>query len=124
MVFQNLLEDINKRSNLRGLKLWMLELITVSYFNYLILKIKIKRHHYLAIIINSLYLLFKIIYIYIFIDSCDKNDKSDIYYKYSENKWLILIGILFYFIYMVPKDYAITKIKYLMILKYILQINY
>ena len=106
MVFQNLLEDIYRGSNLRGLKLWMLELIIVSYFNYLILKIKIKRHHYLAIIINSLFLVYKIIYIYIFINTCNKND---IYCKYSENKWLIPIGIIFYFIYMVTKAYAITK---------------
>ena len=122
MVLQRILEDIYYRSNLRGLDFWMFELPLVSYLNKKILYFKIHRHHYLAIYINIIFgLLYKIPLLIIntlTLDS-DKDDNKYIYYKYKKNKLLIPIGIILYLIYMIPRAYAISKIKVFMDLKYI-----
>ena len=122
MVLQKILEDIYYKSNLRGLDLWMFELPLVSYINKKILHFKIYRHHFFAIYINIIFgLLYKIILLIINMITLDSNSKNYkyIYYKYKKNKWLIPIGIIFYLIYMIPRTYAISKIKVFMDLKYI-----
>lgn len=122
MVLQRILEDIFYRSFLRGLDFWMLELPLIAYWNWKYLNFKIYRHHYLSLGINLIYCtLYKIIALIILIfywkDSTNSNSNI-IYYKYNKNKWLILLGIIFYLIIMIPRAYAITKIKVFMDLKY------
>ena len=122
MVLQRILEDIYYKSSLRGLDLWMFELPLVSYLNKKILHFKIYRHHYFAIYINIIFgLLYKISLLIINMISLDTNEDDDkyIYYKYKKNKWLIPVGIIFYLLYMIPRAYAISKIKVFMDLKYI-----
>ena len=122
MVLQRILEDIYYRSNLRGLDFWMFELPIVSYLNKKIFYFKIYRHHFFAIYINIIFgLLYKLSLLIINMITLDTNedDEKYIYYKYKKNKWLIPIGIIFYLIYMIPRAYAISKIKFFMDLKYI-----
>ena len=122
MVLQRILEDIYYKSNLRGLDFWMFELPLVSYLNQKILYFKIFRHHLLAIYINIILgLLYKIPLLIINIITLDSNkdDGKYIYYRYKKNKWLIPVGIIFYLIYMIPRAYAISKIKVFMDLNYI-----
>ena len=121
MVIQRILEDLFYKSNLRALDFWMLELPLVSYLNYKILNFKIHRHHYLVIYINLILgLIYKItsfILNYFLYNSDD--DSHNLYYKFKQHKWLIPLGIIIYLIYMIPRAYAISKIKVFMDLKFI-----
>ena len=122
MVLQRIFEDLFYRSYLRELMCWMFELPLISYLNYKILNFKIHRHHYLVIFINIIFgLIDKVAFLIIRInskDSKDENNHFNTYYQYNNHKWYIPIGFGFYFVYMVPRVYAISKIKVLMDLKY------
>ena len=93
----------------------MFELPILSYLNLKILNYKIFNHQLLAIYINCFCLIYKIVtfIILIFFSS------AKIYKEYCNNPWLIFIGIFFYFLIMIPRAYAITKLKVLMDIKYI-----
>ena len=120
MVIETILEEIYYKSNLRGLDLWMFELLIVSLFNLHFLNFKIFSHHYLAIFINIIFgLIYKILSAIIFMMNSSTGPIPDIYKIYKNNGWIIPIGIIFYLLILIPRAYAITKIKVFMDLKYI-----
>ena len=120
MALETILEDIFNRSYLRGIDFWMLELPIIAFFNYKILNFKICRHHYFSIFINSIFsLAYKITSVILLIANSNSSPNPNIYYEYKEHKQLILIAIIIYFIIIIPRAYAITKIKVFMDLKYI-----
>ena len=118
MVLATLLEDIYYKSNLRGLDLWMFEILLVSYFNLKFFNFKIFSHHNLAIYINIIFgLIYKILSAIIFMMINSSETIPYIYIIYKNNGWIIPFGIIFYLLIMIPRAYAITKIKVFMDLK-------
>ena len=127
LALSSLLDDIFYKSNFRELDFWMLELPILSYLNYKIFNFKIYKHHYLAIFINLIFFpIFKIVSLIILITSSDAINQNDtdnyeeeVYYYQKKHKGLIPIGIIFYFIFMIPRAYCFTQIKVFMDLKYV-----
>lgn len=109
---------------------WTLELISITIFSYLILKMKIKNHHKAAIIIIILVFFIDIISYFIPIsqnDNCEEEDCKDLYLtdnnlleiikiinKKLKNKYIIIIIIFILFILgIILKDLSWVRSKYL-----------
>ena len=125
MVFQTILADIFNISHLKVLSLWMLELPLLAFLSLKTFNFKIYRHHKLAIYLNlAFYLTYKIISVLSFtfttdIINEDNDNNLTVYKHYRKHFWLIPFGAILYLIIMTSRDYAITKIKVFMDLKYI-----
>ena len=98
---------------LKDLDFWFFDIVIVSYFNVKMFKVKIYNHQILASALNIIPLVLKIVTIII---SYKNNDSEILYISY---KWLIPVGIVFFIILITIRAYAISKIKWLIDLKYI-----
>ena len=100
------------RIGLRDLDFWMFELLIISYLNSKMFKLKIYKHHKVAIYFNVIacsILKFSSFLISFF-------QEHSLYYEYV---YYIPIGIIYYFMILFLRAYSINKLKWLMDLKYI-----
>ena len=110
-----------------GVDFWMIELIIISYLYYKLYKIPIYKHQILALTINLFPIIFKIITICLSFKGEYKfkgNNKYDNGHEGLKNLYVIYwyllpIGILFYFIVIALRSYAIIEIKSFMDKKYL-----
>ena len=118
LVIETILDDIYYKSHLKSLDFWMFELPIVTYINCTLFKMKVYRHHYLAIFIN---LIFSFIYdiASFFIGINFQENEKNVYYMYGKYKYFIPIGIIFYLFIMIPRAYSLCQIKNFMDIKYI-----
>ena len=99
---------------LKDLDFWMFELIIMYLFNAKIFHIKLYGHQIFAFVLNIIPCILKITAIIL------ENVYTQIYVnelKYTSNKWLIPVGIIFYIILLILNSYSLTKIKWLMDIK-------
>ena len=109
---------------------WMLELISITIFSYLILKMKIKNHHKAAIIIIILVFFIDIISNLTpssHNDDCEEEECKDLYITDNnlleiikiineklKNKYIIIVIIfILFFLGIILKDYSLVRSKYL-----------
>ena len=101
------------KSELYSLDFWMLELPIISFFNYILLNVKIYSHHKLSIYLSAVFSLScKILTLFFSFFSED-------YLIYNQNKFLIPIGIFSYLIIILLRGYTLSEIKISMDLRYI-----
>ena len=114
-IIQDILTNLYFNFDLKEINLWIFELPLLSYFNYILLNIKIYGHHKFAMYLSSIIpLIVKIITLFIHIFSEDFNHL--IYNKY---KALFFAGIIPFIIIITIRSYTLTKIKIFIDLKYI-----
>ena len=115
-VFQKFLLDFYYKSGLRDLDYWMFELIIISYLNTKMFNQKLYSHQKCAIYFNSVFcLIFKLSSFFITFFKVDNEHKN----LYRKSYWFIPIGIVSYILIIFLKVYSISKIKWLIDLKYI-----
>ena len=100
---------------LKDLDFWMLELLIITLFHKKMFKIEIYIHQKMAILINIIPCLLKIIAIILGFH----NDLSKYNILYKIKPLLIPIGIILFFILITLRSYINSKIKWYMDLKYI-----
>ena len=100
------------RIGLRDLDFWMFELLIISYLNSKMFKLKIYKHHKVAIYFNVI--ICSIFKFSSFLISFFQ--EHSLYYEYV---YYIPIGIIYYFMILFLRAYSINKLKWLMDLKYI-----
>ena len=112
---------------------WMFQLIILAYLNMREFKIKIYKHQFFALCTVSVPVIIKIATIIIAFEDENNQIKAHDNYKYDVNDeennllvalyvvhgWLIPIAIIFYFVIIIIKSYAIINIKIIMDLKYV-----
>ena len=111
-----------------SLDFWMIELIVLTYVNAKMFKCQIYRHQKFLIYLNLIPIILKIYPIKTIIDN-DKHEKETNKYLRDDEKglrviyivynWLIPIGLIIYFFFILARSYVNCKIKWLMDLKYI-----
>ena len=94
---------------LNGIDFWMLELIIINYIYNKMFNTQTFNHQKLAICLNLICGVLKIITIYLSNSYNKKNEIEIIYIKY---KWLIPVGIICYLILITIHSYSISKIKW------------
>lgn len=113
-VINRFLTDIYFRSRFNDLDFWIIELAMTSYFSSKIFNRKIYSHQKCAILFNLI--ICSTFELSSFLFSFKSNEDRSIY---SNNYYYIPIGIIFYLITIILRTYSITKIKWLIDLKYI-----
>ena len=94
---------------LKDLDFWMLELLIINYIFNKMFHTQTYNHQKLAICLNLICSILKIITIYLSNIHNVKNKIAIIYIKY---KWLIPVGIISYLILITIHSYSISKIKW------------
>ena len=108
------LTTLYNRLGFKDLDYWMFELFIISYINKRMFKSNIYRHKKCAIFFNTI--ICSTLKLTSFLISFSSKKSN---YPYKEFKWLIPIGILSYFLIIFCRSYSISKMKYLMDLRYI-----
>ena len=117
-VVNRYLTEIYLRSGFKDLNFWIFEIALISYFHSKLFNLKIYNHQKCAIIFNLIICsLFRLISFFI---SFKSDEDSSIY---PNNYYYIPIGIVFYLITITLRAYSITKIKWLIDIKYISSIK-
>jgi len=115
------LSDIFFQLGLMIFDFWMFELLTISYINEKMFKLKIYRHQMFAILFNSIIcLLFRLpsfIWSFLMKKEIEEHEKKKSLFVISN--WYIVLGIFIYIIIITIRAYSYTKIKWFIDLKYI-----
>ena len=112
-IIHKILTTFYNKIGLSDLDYWMFELLIISYLNNKMFKKNTYMHQKCGIYFNIIACLpLKILSFLITFNS----EKKPIY---RDHEWFIPIGIIFYFVIMLIRSYGISKMKYLMDLKYI-----
>ena len=104
---------------LKNLDFWMLELLIINFFNTKIFHKTLYIHQKFSLAFNIIPCIFKIITIILSFINSEENEKNKKRQIYIENIYLIPLGIIIYLILLSIHSYSITKIKWLMDLRYI-----
>ena len=94
----------------------MLELIIIYYFNKKIFNAELYNHQKLSFFITIFPIIFKVVSIILSSINVNKNDPG---FVFANNKLIIPIGIALYIILLILDAYILTKIKWIMDIKYI-----
>jgi len=120
------LSDIFFQLGLMIFDFWMFELLTISYINAKMFKLKIYRHQMFAILFNSIICLsFRLpSFILSFLMKKEKEKGDNVDNKNGKSlfvisNWYIVLGIFIYIIIITIRAYSYTKIKWFIDLKYI-----
>jgi len=103
-------------NKLKNLVFWMLELIIIYYFNKKIFNAELYNHQKLSFFITIFPIIFKVVSIILSSINVNKNDPG---FVFANNKLIIPIGIALYIILLILDAYILTKIKWIMDIKYI-----
>ena len=105
--------------SLKNLDFWMLELLIINFFNTKIFHKTLYIHQKFSLAFNIIPCILKIITIILSFINSEENEKNKKRQIYIENIYLIPLGIIIYLILLSIHSYSITKIKWLMDLRYI-----
>ena len=111
-ISSEILKALYYKFGLRDLDFWMFELLIIAYLNSKMFKLKIYKHHKVAIYFNVI--ICSIFKFSSFLISFFQ--EQSLYYKYA---YYIPIEIIFYLVILFLMAYSINKLKWLMDLKYI-----
>ena len=115
-IFQNYLIDLFFKGGFGEIDYWVIELLIIIYFNKRIFKTKYYDHQYCAIYFNLIFCtVFKILSFFISLHFGEEDDNKNIY---KDNGLYIQLGIMLYLFNITIKLYCISKIKWLIDLKY------
>jgi len=113
---QEQLFKIYKKTGIRALDFWTIELLIISLFHLKMFNSQIYFHQRFAIGFSISLCILKIVKIFV----CENAIDRDLFFKY---KWLIPVGILTHILFMTQRSYVLTKIKWYIEIKNITTIK-